>query len=243
MLQRGVCPNECTFTSLLNACIQANPPQLHLALNVLTLMLGCDAAAVGAVPYTALIRACGKAMEIDAAFKALQSVLVAGVVPALSTFNFLIEFSGKARRLDLAWHAWTMLMAYGYQPDSISFAAMICSLSWLGDLDHSVELLWHMAFIGMTPENGLCSLLLGSATRMHNKPAAFSVLDFMAHIGVRPLVDELANVFEMCNFTEVDAYGKLRSAERLLKCRVAPSHPNANPCPAGRSPVFTHVTP
>jgi len=220
MLQDGVCPNECTFTSLLNACIQANPPELRLALNVLTLMLGCDAAAVCAVPYTCLIRACGKAMDIEAAFVALQSVLLAGVRPALSTFNFLIEFSGKARRLDLAWHAWTLLMAYGHQPDSISFAAMICSLSWLEDVDHSVELLWYMATTGMAITNGLCSLLLGAATRLHNKPAAFSVLDVMAHMNVRPLVEELANVFDMCNLTEVDAHAKLRFADHLLKYMV-----------------------
>ena len=95
MLMEGVCPNERTFTSLITACVQTEQPKLQIAVAVLQQMVSCDPNAVCNVPYNHLIRTCGKAMEIDLAFIALQSVLISGVVPQLSTFNFLIEHAGK----------------------------------------------------------------------------------------------------------------------------------------------------
>ena len=55
----------------------------------------------------------------------------------------------------------------------------------------------------------------------------------MMRMDVRPLVDELANVFEMCNLMESDAHGKLRSAEHLQTIGAGTTPPrNGDPSPA-----------
>lgn len=52
-----------------------------------------------ATPYTTLIRACGKALEVDKAFRVLHCMLDVGVRPNVVTFNCLIDACGKASQV------------------------------------------------------------------------------------------------------------------------------------------------
>ena len=174
MQAAGVWPNACTFTTLVNAC--ASTRHFDLGLHVLECMARSGLDCATDMPYTNLIRACGKGLEMDKAFAALHAMLGAGALPTLPTFNFLIEFSGKARRLDLACHAFVMLQAH-YEPEPISFAALIGACAFLGEVGEAHRLLEEMIVNRrLKPTDGLCSVVLGAAARHGCLELAFATL-------------------------------------------------------------------
>ena len=163
-------PNAHTFTTIINACTQAN--DLDRGLLVLEQMMACgvvqvlpspplpfpqsvppgasapapgcfcpslsvltcaplspslssDAQDVGhasVTPYTTLIRACGKVLAVDKAFKVLRCMLDAGVKPNVVTFNCLIDACGRAQQLDKAFHVLQLMHHYDSPPDMITFS-------------------------------------------------------------------------------------------------------------------------
>ena len=71
MLDQGVPPNAHTFTTIINACTQAQ--DVDRGLLVLEQMMACGAAFdvghANVTPYAVLIRACGKELALEKAFK------------------------------------------------------------------------------------------------------------------------------------------------------------------------------
>lgn len=65
-----------------------------------------------ATPYTTLIRACGKALEVDKAFRVLHCMLDVGVRPNVVTFNCLIDACGKASQVCVSSHHFTPIALY-----------------------------------------------------------------------------------------------------------------------------------
>ena len=114
MQQEGVKPNAHTFTTIINACTQAQ--EIDRGLHVLEQMMACgivqDVGHASVTPYTTLIRACGKALAVDKAFRVLRCMLDAGVKPNVVTFNCLIDACGKAQDLDRAFHVFGLMRHY-----------------------------------------------------------------------------------------------------------------------------------
>ena len=222
MQAEGVWPNAYTFTSLLNACAQL--PDFDLGLYVLHCLAQSGIDFSAEVPYTNMIRACGKALEMDKAFAALSAMLASGAVPSLATFNFLIEHSGKARRPDLASSAFVTLQTY-YAPDTITFAAMIGACAWMGQVNEAFNLLREMLTARkLMPPDGLCSIVLGAATRHHLLRTAFATLSFMSPVGAceTPSVGEFDALIEACAQMgdEDRAFGAL---DRMVHARAVPT--------------------
>ena len=91
---------------IVESCRLVSSCVITILYQVLEQMVKCGAAhEVGqssTAPYTALIRACGKAFAVDRAFKVLRTMLDVGLKPNVVTFNCLIDACGQAKDLDRA---------------------------------------------------------------------------------------------------------------------------------------------
>ena len=92
-------------------------------------MLACGAAFdvghANVTPYAVLIRACGKELAVEKAFKVLRCMLNAGIKPNVVTFNSLIEVSAKCVDLPRALRVLDLMPKYECSPDAVSYTALI----------------------------------------------------------------------------------------------------------------------
>jgi pentatricopeptide repeat protein len=226
MQREGVQPNAHTFTTIINACTQAQ--DLERGLQVLHRMVQCssthDVGHTSITPYTNLIRACGKALDVEKAFQVLHCMLDVGVKPNVVTFNCLIDACGKAQQLERALQAFKLMQNCYVTPDTITYTALIEACAKMGEVDRAYEFLVQMRQSHMHPNSATCTILL-EVRLLADMPAPTTC----AHTLVGILTAARQLFASVARFDAVDACSAVRACVLWLRRRARAGSASTRP--------------
>ncbi|KAJ8526211.1 hypothetical protein K7X08_028688 [Anisodus acutangulus] len=122
MLERGVKPDNVTFSTIISCARQCNLPEKAIEWFEKLPSFGCEP---GDVTYSVMIDAYGKAGNFNGCLNVYEEMKALGVRSNMTVYNSLLDAMGRAKRPWQAKNIYSEMMNNGFEPSWGTYASLI----------------------------------------------------------------------------------------------------------------------
>lgn len=195
MLQRGVKPDNVTFSTIISCCRICNLP--HKAVEWFEKMpaFGCDP---DDVTYSAMIDAYGRAGNVDRAFALYDRARTERWLIDAVTFSTLIKIYGKTGNFDGCLNVYEEMKALGVKPNLVVYNTLLDAMGRAKKPWQAKNIYKEMTNNGISPSWGTYAALLRAFCRARYGDDAIKVYTEMKEKGLEFNVILYNSLLAMC---------------------------------------------
>ncbi|KNA14809.1 hypothetical protein SOVF_103760 [Spinacia oleracea] len=195
MLQRGIKPDNVTFSTIISCCRMCNMPQKGVEWFEKMPAFGCNP---DDVTYSAMIDAYGRAGNVDRAFALYDRARTERWIIDVVTFSTLIKIYGKTGNFDGCLNVYEEMKALGAKPNLVIYNTLLDAMGRAKRPWQAKNIFKEMTNNGISPSWGTYAALLRAFCRARYGDDAIKVYKEMKEKGLEFNVILYNSLLAMC---------------------------------------------